>query len=44
MLHGVEERVVRFRATTILTVLALTIAVVLLLQLVWVARRVRPGF
>ena len=40
MLHGVEERVVRFRATTILTVLALTIAVVLLLQLVWVARQV----
>jgi len=36
----VEERVVRFRATTILTVLALTIAVVLLLQLVWVARQV----
>ena len=35
-----EERVVRFRATTILTVLALTIAVVLLLQLVWVARQV----
>jgi predicted PurR-regulated permease PerM len=40
MLHGVEERVVRFRATTILTVLALTIAVVLLLELVWVARQV----
>ena len=35
-----EERVVRFRAATILTVLALTIAVVLLLQLVWVARQV----
>ena len=40
MLHSVEERVVRFRAATVLTVLALTIAVVLLLQLVWVARQV----
>ena len=40
MLQHVEERVVRFRATTILTVLALTIAVVLLLELVWVARQV----
>jgi predicted PurR-regulated permease PerM len=40
MLHDVEERVVRFRATTILTVLALTIAVVMLLQLVWLARQV----
>jgi predicted PurR-regulated permease PerM len=40
MLHGVEERLVRFRATTILTVLALTIAVVLLLQVVWIARQV----
>jgi predicted PurR-regulated permease PerM len=40
MLQGVEERVVRFRATTILSVLALTIAVVLLLELVWVARQV----
>ncbi len=40
MLHGVEERVVRFRATTILTVLALTIAVVLLLEVVWIARQV----
>jgi predicted PurR-regulated permease PerM len=40
MLPDVEERVVRFRATTILSVLALTIAVVLLLELVWVARQV----
>lgn len=35
-----EERLVRFRAATVLTVLALTIAVVLLLQLVWLARQV----
>jgi predicted PurR-regulated permease PerM len=40
----VEERVVRFRAATVLTVLALTIAVVLLLQLVWLARQVLTWF
>ena len=35
-----EERVVRFRATTVLTVLGLTLAVVALLELVLVARQV----
>jgi len=36
----VEERVVRFRATTILAVLGITIAVAILLQVVWIARQV----
>jgi len=36
----VEERVVRFRATTILAVLGITIAVAVLLQIVWIARQV----
>jgi predicted PurR-regulated permease PerM len=36
----VEERVVRFRATTILAVLGIAIAVALLLQVVWIARQV----
>jgi predicted PurR-regulated permease PerM len=35
-----EERVVRFRASTVLTVLALTLAVVLLLEIVFIARQV----
>ena len=35
-----EERVVRFRATTILAVLGIAIAVALLLQIVWIAREV----
>jgi predicted PurR-regulated permease PerM len=36
----VEERVVRFRASTILAVLGLSIAVVLLLEILWIARQV----
>jgi len=36
----VEERVVRFPATTILAVLGITIAVAVLLQVVWIARQV----
>jgi predicted PurR-regulated permease PerM len=36
----VEERVVRFRATTILAVLGIAIAVALLLEVVWIARQV----
>lgn len=36
----VEERVVRFRATTILAVLGITIAVVVFLEIVWIAREV----
>jgi predicted PurR-regulated permease PerM len=36
----VEERVVRFRATTILAVLGIAIAVALLLQVVWIARQI----
>jgi predicted PurR-regulated permease PerM len=41
MLAGaVEERVVRFRTSTILAVLGITIAVALLLQIVWIARHV----
>jgi predicted PurR-regulated permease PerM len=36
----VEERVVRFRASTILAVLGIAIAVVLLLEVVWIARQV----
>jgi predicted PurR-regulated permease PerM len=36
----VEERVVRFRATTILAVLGIAIAVALLLQIIWIAREV----
>jgi predicted PurR-regulated permease PerM len=36
----VEERVVRFRPTTILALLGITIAVFLLLQVVWIARQV----
>ena len=35
-----EERVVRFRATTILAVLGIAIAVAVLLQVVWIARQV----
>ena len=35
-----EERVVRFRATTILAVLGIAIAVALLLEVVWIARQV----
>ncbi len=35
-----EERVVRFRATTILAVLGISIAVAVLLQVVWIARQV----
>ena len=35
-----EERLVRFRATTVLTVLGLTLAVVVLLELVLIARQV----
>ena len=35
-----EERVVRFRATTILAVLGIAITVALLLQIVWIARQV----
>ena len=35
-----EERVVRFRPTTILALLGITIGVFLLLQLVWIAREV----
>jgi predicted PurR-regulated permease PerM len=41
MLAGaVHERVVRFRTSTILAVLGITIAVALLLQVVWIARQV----
>jgi predicted PurR-regulated permease PerM len=36
----VEERVVRFRATTIFAVLGIAIAVALLLEVVWIARQV----
>jgi predicted PurR-regulated permease PerM len=36
----VEERVVRFRATTILAVLGIAIAVALLLEVVWIARQI----
>jgi predicted PurR-regulated permease PerM len=36
----VEERVVRFRASTVLAVLGLAIAVVLLLEVLWIARQV----
>jgi predicted PurR-regulated permease PerM len=36
----VEERVVRFRATTILAVLGITIAVAVFLEVVWIAREV----
>jgi predicted PurR-regulated permease PerM len=38
--RDVEERVVRFRATTILAVLGIAIAVALLLEVVWIARQV----
>ena len=40
ILRSVEERVVRFRPTTILAVLGLAIAVVLLLEIVWIARQI----
>jgi predicted PurR-regulated permease PerM len=41
MLAGaVQERVVRFRTSTVLAVLGITIAVALLLQIVWIARQV----
>jgi predicted PurR-regulated permease PerM len=36
----VEERVVRFRATTVLAVLGIAIAVGILLELVWIARHI----
>jgi predicted PurR-regulated permease PerM len=36
----VEERVVRFRPTTIVALLAITIGVFLLLEIVWIARQV----
>jgi len=36
----VEERVVRFRSTTILALLGITIGVVLLLEMLWIARQV----
>jgi predicted PurR-regulated permease PerM len=36
----VEERVVRFRPTTVLALLGITIGVFLVLQLVWIARQV----
>jgi predicted PurR-regulated permease PerM len=36
----VEERVVRFRATTILAVLGISIAIAVLLEIVWIARQV----
>jgi predicted PurR-regulated permease PerM len=36
----VEERVVRLRATTILAVLGITIAVAVFLEVVWIARQV----
>jgi predicted PurR-regulated permease PerM len=37
---AVQERVVRFRTSTIISVLGITIAVALLLQIVWIARQV----
>jgi predicted PurR-regulated permease PerM len=37
---AVQERVVRFRTSTVLAVLGITIAVALLLQIVWIARQV----
>jgi predicted PurR-regulated permease PerM len=37
---AVEERVVRFRPTTVLALLGITIGVFLVLQLVWIARQV----
>jgi predicted PurR-regulated permease PerM len=37
---AVQERVVRFRTSTVLAVLGITIAVALLLQVVWIARQV----
>jgi predicted PurR-regulated permease PerM len=41
MLAGaVQERLVRFRTSTILAILAITISVALLLEIVWIARRV----
>jgi predicted PurR-regulated permease PerM len=36
----VEERLVRFRASTILAILGIAIAVVLLLEVIWIARHV----
>jgi predicted PurR-regulated permease PerM len=36
----VEERLVRFRASTILAILGIAIAVVLLLEVVWIARQI----
>ena len=35
-----EERVIRFRATTILAVLGIAIAVALLLEIIWIARHI----
>jgi predicted PurR-regulated permease PerM len=40
MLLDVEERVVRFRPTTILAVLGIAIAVGLLLEIIWIARHI----
>jgi predicted PurR-regulated permease PerM len=36
----VEERLVRFRASTILAILGIAIAVVLLLEVIWIARQI----
>jgi predicted PurR-regulated permease PerM len=36
----VEERLVRFRATTVLAILGIAIAVVVLLELIWIARHI----
>src|SRR6476619_992332 len=38
--RGVEERLVRFRASTILAVLGIAIAVGLLLEVIWIARQI----
>ena len=38
--RGVEERVVRFRPTTILAILGIAIAVGLLLEVIWIARHI----
>jgi predicted PurR-regulated permease PerM len=38
--RGVEERVVRFRPTTILAILGIAIAVGLLLEIIWIARHI----
>ena len=38
--HLLPERVVRFRPRTILTVLAIVLAVAVVLELLWIARHV----